>query len=159
MDLDAKKHVLRSLVYGLYALGVKRGAGAHMMTVNWLTQVSFEPPMLAVAIEREAQTLPLVRDAGAFAISVFPSGARQLAGKLGRSSASVANKMDGIAHHPGPQTGAPLLDEASGWLECRVVAEHSAGDHVLVVAEVIEAGRQREGDTLTLRETGFRYAG
>ena len=159
MDLDAKKQVLRSLVYGLYALGVKRGAGAHMMTVNWLTQVSFEPPMLAVAIEREAQSLPLVRDAGAFAISVFESGARQLAGKLGRSSASVANKMEGVAHHPGPTTGAPLLDAASGWLECRVVAEHAAGDHVLVVAEVIEAGHQREGDTLTLRETGFRYAG
>jgi flavin reductase (DIM6/NTAB) family NADH-FMN oxidoreductase RutF len=159
MNQDAKKKVLRSFVYGLYALGVREGTGAHAMTVNWVTQVSFEPPMLAVAIENESRSLPLVRREGAFALSIFPTGARQLAGKLGRSSANVPNKLDGIAHHPAPVTGAPVLDEATGWLECRVVSEHPAGDHVVVLAEVVEAGVQREARTLTLEETGFRYAG
>jgi flavin reductase (DIM6/NTAB) family NADH-FMN oxidoreductase RutF len=164
MDLDAKKSVLRSVVYGLYAVGVRDGGGAaHMMTVNWLTQVSFEPPMIAVAVELESQSLPLIRKAGQLAVSVFPAGARQLAGKLGRSSASVPDKLEGVAHHPGPVTGAPVLDEATGWLECVVRAEVASGDHVVVVAEVVEAGVQAAGgavaETLTLRETGFRYAG
>jgi flavin reductase (DIM6/NTAB) family NADH-FMN oxidoreductase RutF len=56
-------------------------------------------------------------------------------------------------------TGAPVLDEATGWLDCRVAAEHPAGDHVLLVAEVVDAGVQHEAKTLTLEETGFRYAG
>ena len=159
MDQDAKKKVLRSIVYGLYALAVRRGDGAHAMTVNWVTQVSFEPPMIAVAVENESQTLPLLRAAGVFALSIYPTGARQLAGKLGRSSANVPNKVDGVAHHPAPTTGAPVLDDATGWLECRVLSEQQTGDHVLVVAEVIEAGIQREAKTLTLEETGFRYAG
>src|ERR687885_1312984 len=159
MDQDAKKKVLRSLVYGLYALGVRRGDGAHAMTVNWVTQISFEPPMLAVAVENESQTLPLLRTARAFTLSIFPTGARQLAGKLGRSSANVPNKLDGVAHHPAPTTGAPVLDDATGWLECRVVSEQQTGDHVLVVAEVIEAGIQREAETRALGETGLRDAG
>ena len=159
MDTDAKKQVLRSIVYGLYALGVREGEGAHMMTVNWVTQTSFEPPMLAVAVETESRSLPLLREAGAFALSVLPAGARQLAGKLGRSSATTPDKLTGVAHHAGPETGAPVLDEGTGWLECRITAEVPSGDHVLVVAEVVEAGVQRAGETLTLRETGFRYAG
>src|ERR687885_1002424 len=159
MNQDAKKRVLRSFPYGLYALGVRRGEGAHAMTVNWVTQTSFEPPMLAVAIELESASLRAVRESGAFALSVFPSGARQLAGRLGRSSANVPEKLDGVAHHPAPATGSPVLDDATGWLECRVVSEQQTGDHVLVVAEVIEAGIQREAETRALGETGLRDAG
>lgn len=159
MDLDAKKKVLRSIVYGLYALGVRDGEESHAMTVNWLTQCSFEPPMLAVAVEKESRSLALIRRSGAFAISILPSGARQLAGKLGRSSATTPHKLEGVAHRAGPVTGAPILDEATGWLECRLTSEHESGDHVLVIGEVVEAASVRDADTLTLRETGFRYAG
>jgi flavin reductase (DIM6/NTAB) family NADH-FMN oxidoreductase RutF len=159
MDLDAKKKVMRSIVYGLYALGVRDGDGAHAMTVNWVTQVSFEPPLLAVAVERESRSLGLIRKQGAFALSILPAGSRQLAGKLGRSSANTPRKLEGVGHHAGVATGAPILDDATGWLECRVTAEHATGDHQLVIAEVVEAGIVREGETLTLRETGFRYAG
>lgn len=160
MDQDAKKSVLRSIVYGLYALAVRDDdGGAHAMTVSWVTQVSFEPPMIAVAVESDSRSLPLLRRRRAFALSVLPTGSRQLAGKLGRSSAYVPDKLAGIAHHPAPASGAPVLDDATGWLDCRVTAELPSGDHVLIVAEVEEAGVQREAKTLTLGETGFRYAG
>lgn len=159
MNQDAKKQVLRSIVYGLYAFGVRQDDEMHAMTVNWVTQISFEPPMLAVAIENESHSLPMVRSARAFALSILPTGARQIAGKLGRSSANVPNKLEGIPHHAAPMSGAPVLDDATGWLDCRVAAEQPAGDHVLIVAEIVEAGVQHETDTLTLRETGFRYAG
>jgi flavin reductase (DIM6/NTAB) family NADH-FMN oxidoreductase RutF len=159
MDLDAKKKVLRSIVYGLYALGVRDGEEMHAMTVNWMTQCSFEPPMLAVAVEKESRSLALLRASRAFAISVLPTGARQLAGQLGRSSATTPRKLEGVAHRAGPVTGAPILEDATGCLECRVTEELPAGDHVLVIGEVVEAQSLREADTLTLRETGFRYAG
>lgn len=160
MDTEAKKRVLRSVVYGLYALGVRHEGQSHAMTVNWVTQISFEPPMLAVAIEKESKSLPMVRGAGAFAISIFPTGARQAAGRLGRHSRNVPDKLEGVAHHAGPLSGAPILDEATGWLECSVRSESDAGDHVLMIAEVMEAGvGPVEAETLTLKETGFRYAG
>lgn len=159
MDPEARKTVLRRIVYGLYALGVRDGAEPHMMTVNWMTQCSFEPPMLAVAIEVESRSLPLVRAERRFAVSILPAGARQLAGRLGRSSASVPDKLQGVAHHQAPQSGAPVLDEATGWLDLEVRGEIESGDHVLVIGEVIDAGVTGDAETLTLRETGFRYAG
>lgn len=159
MDQDAKKKVLRSIVYGLSAFGVRDGEKGHAMTVNWVTQVSFEPPMIAVAIEKESASLPLVRHERAFALSILPSGARQLAGKLGRSSANVPEKLEDVPHHPSPVTGSPVLDESTGWIDCRLTSEHPAGDHVLVIAEVVEAGILNDQETLTLKETGFRYAG
>jgi len=159
MNQDAKKKVLRSIVYGLYAFGVRADDEMHAMTVNWVTQSSFEPPMIAIAIENESHSLPMLRTAGAFALSILPTGARQLAGKLGRSSANVPNKLQDAPYHAAPISGAPVLDEATGWLDCRVVSEQPSGDHVLVVAEVVEAGVQTDAETLTLRETGFRYAG
>ncbi|MGQ0714485.1 MAG: flavin reductase family protein [Gemmatimonadaceae bacterium] len=160
MDPDIKKRVLRNVVYGLYALGVRHEGVAHAMTLNWMTQVSFEPPMIAVAIEKESRTLPMVQAARAFAISIFPTGARQLAGRLGRHSRNVPDKLDGVAHRPASVSGAPILDEATGWLDCRVDQEVDAGDHVLVIAEVVDVGvGSVEAETLTLKETGFRYAG
>jgi flavin reductase (DIM6/NTAB) family NADH-FMN oxidoreductase RutF len=160
MDADAKKQVLRSMVYGLYAFGVRADdGGSHLMTVNWVTQVSFEPPMLAVAVENEARSLPFVRRAGRFGLSILPAGGRQLAGQLGRSSASVPDKLAGVSHHPSPEQGVPVLDAATGWVGCVVRGELPCGDHVVVVAEVVEAAIQDGGETLTLRETGFRYAG
>lgn len=160
MNTEAKKQVLRSVVYGLYALGVRHEDSPHAMTVNWMTQVSFEPPMIAVAIEKESRSLPMVRGAGAFAISIFPTGARQAAGRLGRHSRNVPDKLEGIAHHPAPVSGAPVLNECTGWIDCRVTSETDAGDHVLMIAEVVEAGTGGvDAGTLTLAETGFRYAG
>jgi flavin reductase (DIM6/NTAB) family NADH-FMN oxidoreductase RutF len=116
--------------------------------------------MLAVAIEKESRTLPMVRGAGAFSISIFPTGARQAAGRLGRHSRNVPDKLDGVSHHPAPISGAPILDEATGWLDCEVRNEVDTGDHVLMVAEVMDVGvGPVEAETLTLKETGFRYAG
>ncbi|HBY94049.1 MAG: flavin reductase family protein [Ardenticatenaceae bacterium] len=159
MDQNAKKQVLRSFSYGLYAITVNDGDKPHGMVANWVTQAAFEPPMVAVAMERESQTLALTEQTQVFGVNVLASGQRELAGQLGRSSAKRPDKMAGIATHPGPETGVPILDEALGWLECHVVGTLPAGDHVLVLGVVIEAGVQREGQALTLAEAGFRYAG
>lgn len=161
MDHEARKRVLRSVPYGLYALGVAGGAGEapHGALVAWLTQVSFEPPMIAVALERESRTRPLVRRAGAFAVTVLPVAARALASRLGRPTDAAQRTLVGVAHHPAPSSGAPVFDEGMGWLDCRLRGETPAGDHVLVVADVVDAGVLREGETLTLATTGWRYAG
>lgn len=161
MDHEAKKRVLRSVPYGLYALGVAGGPDGEPMgaLVAWLTQVSFEPPMLALAVERRSATLAALRRAGAFAVTVLPVDARALASRLGRSTETTPGKLAGLSHRPAPASGAPIFDGGTGWLDCRVRGESAAGDHVLVVADVVEAGVQREGETLTLAGTGWRYAG
>ena len=158
MDEAAKKAILRKFTYGLHAISVRHGERANAFTVNWITQVAFEPPMVAVSVENDGASIELLRASGRFAISVFASGQRELAGHFGRPSARNPDKLAGAVHRASPG-GLPILDEALGWLECSVRGELPAGDHTLFVAEVVEAGVLREGQPLTMAETGFRYYG
>lgn len=160
MDEAAKKTVLRHFSYGLYALTVKHGGEEHGMTANWVTQASFDPPMVVVAVENASKTVAMIRDAHHFAVNVLLEGQRELAGKLGRSSANTPQKLKGIKTKPAPISGAPVLTDALGWVECRVVATLPSGDHTLVLGEVVAAGVEHEGaEPLTLDETGFKYSG
>jgi flavin reductase (DIM6/NTAB) family NADH-FMN oxidoreductase RutF len=160
MDTAAKQTVLRSFPYGLYALTVAHDGEEHGMTANWITQVSFEPPMVAVAVENASRTIELLRDAHHFAISVFAAGQRELAGRLGRSSDHAPDKLKGIKTKPAPSTKTPVLTEGLGWIECRVVSALPSGDHTIFLGEVLGAGVEREGvKALTLEEAGFKYSG
>lgn len=160
MDQAAKKTILRQFPYGLYAITVAAGGEEHGMTANWVTQAAFEPPMVVVAIENTSKTIGMIRDARHFAVSVLQHAQRELAGKLGRSSGQAPQKLKGIKTKPGPVAGTPVLAEAIGWVECRVVATLPAGDHTLVLGEVVGAGVENEGvPALTLQEAGFKYSG
>jgi flavin reductase (DIM6/NTAB) family NADH-FMN oxidoreductase RutF len=159
MDEAAKKTILRHFPYGLYVVTVAHDGEDHGMTANWLTQASFEPPMIAVAIENTSKTIGLIRDSRHFAINLLLTGQRDLAGKLGRSSEQTPQKLKGIKTKPAPVSGVPLLTEALGWVECRVVATLPSGDHTLVLGEVVAAGVEHEGEPLTVQEAGFKYSG
>ncbi|MGH7701317.1 MAG: flavin reductase family protein [Gemmatimonadales bacterium] len=159
MNADAKKTVLRQFPYGLYVVTVAHGGEEHGMTANWVTQAAFEPPMIAVAVENTSKTIGMIRDSHHFAVNVLHQGQRDLAGKLGRSSAQAPQKLKGIKTKPAPGADTPVLADALGWVECRLVTTLPAGDHTLVLGEVIEAGVENEGEALTLQEAGFKYSG
>lgn len=159
MDNKLKKTVLRLLTYGLYAATARHGAEISIMTVNWLTQCSFEPPLLLLAVEADSHSRQIIEASGAFAINLYESGQRDLASDLGLTFGKHPEKITGVTWKPGPLTGSPLLDTALGWVECRIVSKTPAGDHIVFIAEVVEVGLNREGAPLTLKETGFKYAG
>jgi flavin reductase (DIM6/NTAB) family NADH-FMN oxidoreductase RutF len=111
-------------------------------------------------VENDSKTIGLIRDARYFGLNVFQQGQRELAAKLGRTSGKAPNKLKGVTTKPGPASGAPVLADALGWLECRLIATLPAGDHTLVLGEVVDAGVEHATPAaLTLQETGFQYAG
>ena len=159
MDEQAKTSTLRMFTYGLYAVAAKDGDDLAAMTVNFVTQSSFTPPMITVAMETDSRTRRLVESGGHFALCVFRSGQRELAGQLGRRSANRPDKFDDVAWTPSPATGDPILDDSLAWLECQVRGEVSSGDHTVYVAEIVGAGVHNHGTPLTMAETGFRHFG
>ena len=159
MDNGLKKTVLRMFTYGLYAVAAKHDAEVSLMTANWLTQCSFEPPLLMLAVENDSHSRQVIEGRGAFAINLYESGQRELAGNLGRTFGKHPEKIGAIEWKPGPVTGSPLLTGALAWVECKIVSSLPAGDHILFVAEVVEVGQNHEGVPLTLKEAGFKYAG
>ena len=159
MNDAAKTTVLQQFPYGLYAVTVKHGDEDHGMAANWVVQTSFEPPMVAVALENTSRTIELIRNARRFAINLFSQGQGELAARLGRSSASTPQKLKGIKTRPAPVSGAPILADTLGWVECRVVATLPSGDHTLVLGQVLEAGVEHDGaQPLTVQDAGFKYS-
>ena len=160
MDPATPQAVFGHFPYGLYAVTLAHGGNEHAMTANWVTQASFQPPMVGVAVENTSRTIGLMRDARHFVLNVFHDGQRELAAKLGRSSANTAQKLKGVKTRPAPTWGGPILADALGWLECRLVATLPAGDHTLVLGEVVGAGVEHaDAHALTLQQSGLTYPG
>ncbi|MPZ14662.1 MAG: flavin reductase [Chloroflexi bacterium] len=158
MDETAKRAVLRLFSYGLYAVTVKDGGDENGFTANWLSQVSFDPPMLAVSVENTSHSIELIRRTSKLTVNVLPSGARELAGLLGKRWANVPDKLAHVEHHDGPN-GCPVLADALGYVECEVESSVLAGDSTVFVLRVVAAELVLEGQPLTMAEAGFRHAG
>lgn len=158
LDLDAKKSVLRQLTYGLYVVTVAWASEEHGFTANWLSQVSFEPPLIAVSVENDSHAIDLLRTSGLFGVNVLDSSSREIAGSMGRKWRNVGDKLGEVAHHPGLY-GCPVLEDALGMVECRVVGAMPCGDSTLFVGEVASAQVLNEGRPLTMAEAGFRHSG
>jgi flavin reductase (DIM6/NTAB) family NADH-FMN oxidoreductase RutF len=162
MDLDqgAKKSILRQFTYGLYAVLAEHEEERGVFTANWLSQVSFEPPLVALSVELESSTLPLIRASGLFVACPFADGQRDLSGALGKPKRRAGDKFSALnLETVRTASGPPALAVALGYVVCRVVAETPAGDSVLLLSEVIEAAILNEGEPLTMRAAGFRHAG
>jgi flavin reductase (DIM6/NTAB) family NADH-FMN oxidoreductase RutF len=159
MDTAAKKQALRLFTYGLYAVLCADGDEVNGFTANWLTQISFEPPLLAVSIENDAKSLPMIEHSGQFTINVLGSDRRDLAGALGKSGFKHPEKMQGI-NYTREKQGYPILSEGLAWVACEVRNSVPAGDSTLIIAEVIEAGViNEEVRPLSMAEAGFKHAG
>ncbi|MFF9074071.1 flavin reductase family protein [Streptomyces sp. NPDC014735] len=99
--------------------------------------LSLDPPLVAFMVARTSTTWPRIARAGAFCVNVL--GARQEA--LCRSFAvSGADKFAGVAYEAAPVTGSPLLDGVPAWIDCRIHAVHTGGDHLIVVGRVEALG-------------------
>ncbi len=158
MDDATKKEALRLFTYGLYAVSAQAGDRRNAFTANWISQVSFEPPLVALSIENASASLPLIREAGRFVVNVFDATQRDLAGRLGKTLSRAPDKLDGIALGATP-SGQPYLNAPRGWGEVARESETPAGDSTLLLGRVVDAGMLRRGEPLTMLAAGFKHAG
>lgn len=160
MDAQAKKRVLRQFTYGLYAVTAAHEDERGVFTANWLTQVSFDPPLVALSVEHDSATLPLIRASGRFVISPLASGQTELAGALGRPKRRAGDKFATLnLETVMTATNDPALANTLGYVVCRIESETPSGDSVVLIGEVIEARALGDGEPLTMREAGFRHSG
>jgi flavin reductase (DIM6/NTAB) family NADH-FMN oxidoreductase RutF len=158
MDANTKKQVLRTFTYGLYAISCADEGEVNAFTANWLSQASFDPPLLMVSVENVTRSLPMILHSGIFTVNVLRSGDRELAGKLGKSALKFPDKLAGIDYEIGAN-GCPILHDALAWVACEVRHSVPSGDSTVIIAEVVDTGMLAEGAALTMAEAGFRHAG
>jgi flavin reductase (DIM6/NTAB) family NADH-FMN oxidoreductase RutF len=160
LDPDARKRLLRSFTYGLFWMSAEHNGERGIFTVNWVSQASFDPPLIMVSVEKASSTLPLIRDSGCFVIGPFRSDQRELSGDLGRPKSRAGDKVDAYDLEIEPMgSGGFALRDSLGGLACEVRSESDAGDSVVFIAEVVEARVLGDGEPLTMSAAGFRHFG
>lgn len=139
MNNDSKKTVLRMIPYGIYVLTASDGKGGiAAATVNWVTQTAFAPPLVVVGVKTDSGAYQVVKAAKTFALNMLGKEQKSLAFTFFKPAAVTDGKISGQSYRAGI-TGAPLLVDAPGAVECRVTSIVEQGDHHIVVGEVVEA--------------------
>ena len=160
MDPNDKKVALRAITYGLYVLTSSNGADHGAGGVNWLTQVSFEPPLVAAGVKADSGVHAIIEETGTFAVNVLADDQLDVAKAFFRSTEVEGDLINGHRFERGVASDAPILDEVPYWFECRVTETVKGGDHTVFVAEVVGAGvRDAARVPLNLRSTGMNYGG
>lgn len=158
MDPDVKKAALRMIPYGLYVLtGETPDGKVAAATVNWVTQASFEPPLIVVAVKADSGAHAVIEEAGAFALNVLGKGQSEVAVNFFKSAERKGDTVGGEAFHAGT-IGAPILDNCRAAIECELLEIVRRGDHSIFVGEVVgtevmkwPAGRP-DDQTLVLKD-------
>jgi flavorubredoxin/flavin reductase (DIM6/NTAB) family NADH-FMN oxidoreductase RutF len=163
LDADLDK-ALGRLSGGLYIVTARQGEGeaarSGAMVASWVSQASFDPPGLTVAVARDRAIESLLQVGDRFVLNVLAEGNHQLLLRhFLRRFPPGADRFAGVAILADVAKGGPVLTEALAYLDCRVLQRLEGGDHWLIYAEV-EHGNVADADGRTAthhRKVGNHY--
>lgn len=144
------------LTYGIYVLTSKTDAAINAMIASWVSQVSYEPPLVMVAVHPKRYSHQLIRQGGAFALHVLANTQANLLSRF--KGADVKAKFTSLDWTSG-KTGCPILKECLAYLECNLKTHYRPGNHTLFIGEVISAGVFADGEPFTTLVYDGTYLG
>jgi len=149
--------ILAKIPYGVSVVTMGRG-GAKVengLTVSWMSQVSFNPPMLMVAVDKLHYSLDLLRSTKNFCVNLLGEDQATLAGRFARQAMTGEDKLADVAQRVA-SSGAAILTDAVAYFDCEVTSMVETGDHVLVVGRVDDAATLKDRSPMT-SASGLRY--
>lgn len=139
VDQGTFRRAVGRFATGICVLTSLEGRADHATTVSSFASVSLDPSLVLVCVHRDARVLDAITESGVWGVSVLDAGQRPVADWLSDHGRPLVGQFDRIPHRRGPRTGVVLLEEAAATLECRTADLHPAGDHSIVVGEVLAA--------------------
>jgi len=141
---------------GIYVLTARKGVEPCAMIVSWVSQVSYSPPLLMVALRRNRYALPIIRESGGFALSLLRVEQKPMV--VFFKNPISQRKFSELFFESG-ENGLLFLKEALASWECRLFTTLEAGDHILLVGEVRWASTSQGGKPLTTADYEKTYIG
>jgi flavin reductase (DIM6/NTAB) family NADH-FMN oxidoreductase RutF len=159
-----RRRVLWKMPSGLYVVGsTDRSRRRNGMTLNWATQVSFDPKWLGIGVEKDAYTHELIVAGGVFSLCLVDREDRAIVRKFTKpvDVDLDARTLNGFEYFDGPATGAPVLALSVAYLECEVRQPVEIGNHTLFLGEIVNAAFLKDEETPVLRmeDTRMNYGG
>ena len=169
MANDVISATLQKLNYGIYivtslkdgeALTTRNSDWVSASTISWASQLSCEPNLLGVAVQKDSNLSETIQRSQNFALHILSEQDRGLVKEFTGPADFDEDQVNGHSYEKG-QTGAPILKEGLGVLECKLNnAITLDGDHMLFIGEVVNAQlRQPNATSIAIEETAFEYGG
>ena len=141
---------LHKLGYGLYVVGSKREGKFNFQIANTVFQVCSEPPVIAVAINRQNLTHDFIVTSKAFTVSVLSQDTPlSFIGHFGFKSGRDTDKLKGIDYKLGETKAPIILDHALAYFEAKLIDHLDVGTHTIFVGELVAADIVKEGEPMT----------
>ena len=157
MDPQARKIALKMISYGVYILTSKIDSEISAATITWVSQASFEPPMLSVCIKRNSASYLVVRKRGEFILHMLGENQKYLAASFLKPSKIKQGRINDECYEL--KDDLPIITSAPSYIRCSVVEILENGDHPLFLAKVKEVTVIDNLPPLELRKTGWSYGG
>ncbi len=158
LDLEAKKVLLRKIPHGLFICGVREGDEVNGFTASWVTQGSFDPPLVVMAVRAEGSSHGIIQRTKLFSLNFLKSDQKDLAAVFFKPQTALGGRFESAPFEFG-DLGLPILDNAIGAIECELIGEVVHGDHTVFVGEVKTATLKNDVQPLNLSSTGWTYGG
>jgi flavin reductase (DIM6/NTAB) family NADH-FMN oxidoreductase RutF len=166
---DEFSQALRKITYGFYILTTRKKAEELTTrsddfvaagTVCWVSQVSFNPPMVMVAVQKTSDLNETIQKSRVFALNFIGNANQALIQSFSKKIDIQGNRLNGFAFEDGV-TGSPLITACPMSIECRLTDAHTpSGDHMIFFGEVVSASiRDANATMLSDLDSDFNYGG
>jgi len=152
MNGEDLRGLMRFVPHNVAVLAVDHEGDRMGVTISSLVSLSLDPPLIGISIGKQASLSKLLRNAGAFALSILGGEQEDLARRFASGRPPLVH-WDGVPMREGQF--APLIDGALGWIEARTRAEHEAGDHTFFIAEAVRVERGPAQTALMYRDRSY----
>ncbi len=145
------RQVLGNFATGVTVITAAADDGPVGMAANSFTSVSLDPPLVLFCAGKSSTTWPDIEAAGRFCVNILGSDHADLSNQFATKD---LDRFADVSHRT-EATGSPVLDEAIAWLDCEQVALHDAGDHVIVVGQVLALDAVDDASPLLFFRGGY----
>jgi flavin reductase (DIM6/NTAB) family NADH-FMN oxidoreductase RutF len=147
---------LENVTTGIYILTTGKGEESHGMIVSWVSQVSFDPPLIMVAIRRNRPTHAMILENKNFALSILRKDQTNLIGQFKHQDHKKRFKgLTPVA----TKTGVYVIGETVAYIDCELYQSVDVNDHTLFIGRMVDGGVLDDGYPLSVQEYGKIYLG
>jgi flavin reductase (DIM6/NTAB) family NADH-FMN oxidoreductase RutF len=154
VDPDLFRGTLSNWASGVTVVTARRGDDVRAMTASAFCSLSLDPPLVLVCVDKTAIMHGVLDGSDSFAINILARHQEEVSRACASRKVEESRRLEGIPFHT-EVTGSPILDEAIGYLDCRIEHRYPGGDHTIFVGRV-EAAGARDGQPLLYFRSGYR---
>ena len=147
---------LGKMTYGIYVLTTAHEERINGMIASWVSQISYDPPLVMVAVHPSRYSHQMIRKSGGFALHVIEKDRKEFLKRF--KGADPIGKFSGIGWRRG-STGSPIIEDCIAWIECKILNQFDPGNHSLFIGQIVDAKRVSENPAMSTADYEGVYTG